>query len=494
MAGQEDKPAPWAVAGLFVPKLPSKCNAAIVDTVLLEGEPRWYFTSRNGEVTKKRTLTGEAVKERFLRLSTAFEESNPLRRTALLRFADGGMKIVDEEAFVAMMQNWPPREPGVQALQAYVPSAGQAGTLYRNSYKVISDKGRTATQTHSFTTIDAADAHSGNVQVGRNVVLSRSKAQRLNQTLDAASRSVVRFLESAHHVRILSAQVDYVVDAESQLWLSWIGDVTTVQGDAALDLSLAGLDHDKGQGRDSWLPRDARKTMEAEEAAKTAAAKTRSGSPKRGGAGSARTKRSAAAGGPLPGQIATKQVASAAEVAEAMGEDERLDLMKRGTKEMADDEERVAMGGAPATGDDPLRSRGKPKARQQASAGPANGGKDPHDGTYPNPFRSVGDFRKAPLRDPKVLELDEMGHQRLGARPDAQAMDAAEMEAALAGYDIDGVGAPSGMLGRKLPGGLDPDAVARMSYQSIARAREEGKKLLDESNHADSSNAEAWRE
>ena len=68
---------------------------------------------------------------------------------------------------------------------------------------------------------------------------------------------------------------------------------------------------------------------------------------------------------------------------------------------------------------------------QQAPAGPANGGKDPHDGTYPNPFRSVGDFRKAPLRDPKVLELDEMGHQRLGARPDAQAMDAAAVQECL---------------------------------------------------------------
>ena len=58
----------------------------------------------------------------------------------------------------------------------------------------------------------------------------------------------------------------------------------------------------------------------------------------RHGSGSARTKRSAAAGGPLPDQITTKQVASAAEVAEAMGEEERLDLMKRGTKEMADDD------------------------------------------------------------------------------------------------------------------------------------------------------------
>ena len=93
-----------------------------------------------------------------------------------------------------------------------------------------------------------------------------------------------------------------------------------------------------------------------------------------------------------------------------------------------------------------------------------------------------------------MLELDEHGQQRLGPRPDAQAMSANEMEAALNGYSIDGTGAPAGMLGRKQPGGLDPDSVAVLSYQSIARARDEGKKLLDESSHADSSNAEAWKE
>ena len=167
-AAREEKASPWAVKGLFTGAA-TKCNAAILDTILLEGDPTWLFTSKNGAISKKRGVSGAAVRERFLRLSSAFEEAiNPQRRTALLRFADGSLKIVDEDAFVAMMASWPPRETGVQALQAYVPSAGAAGTVYRNSYRVVSDKGRTATQTHSFTTIGVADAHSGNVQVGHH--------------------------------------------------------------------------------------------------------------------------------------------------------------------------------------------------------------------------------------------------------------------------------------------------------------------------------------
>lgn len=499
-AGREVKAAPWAFSGLYVPKAPSKCTAAILDTVLMDsGEDgqRWLFTSKNGEVTKKapRRTNASEVQERFLRLAGTFDDSNPLRRTALLRFSDGSLKILDEEAFKATMASWPPREAGVQALQAYVPSAGAAGTVYRNSYKVVSDKGRTTTQTHSFTTIEPADAHSGNVQVSSNVVLTRSKAMRLNQTLDAATRSVVRFLESSHKCRILEAQLDYVVDAESQLWLSWVDDVTTVSGDAAKDLSMAGLERDRGQGRDSWLPSDARHQLEEAEL------KTRTESPKR--SGSSRVKRGGGTtrSSNVPMEIASKQVASAAEVAEAAGGDERLDLIRRGTREMPQDEARVAMGGAPATGDE-FRGRGggggsnNAKARNAAAQPSAaeGSGKDPHDGSFPNPFRSQGEFRRAPLRDPKVLELDEHGQQRLGPRPDAQAMSANEMEAALNGYSIDGTGAPAGMLGRKQPGGLDPDSVAVLSYQSIARARDEGKKLLDESSHADSSNAEAWKE
>ena len=108
----------------------------------------------------------------------------------------------------------------------------------------MNDKGRTATTTHSFVTIPPEQAANGNVSVPE-AVLSRSKAARLNQTLDAATRTVVRYLEASHRCRILAVQVDYLVDSESQLWLSWIGDATVAVGDAALDLSLAGMEPER---------------------------------------------------------------------------------------------------------------------------------------------------------------------------------------------------------------------------------------------------------
>jgi len=65
----ETKPMPWAVNSLYSAKEGNKCTAAIVDTILVKGQdPKWLFTSKNGEVSKKRTCTGEAVRERFLKL------------------------------------------------------------------------------------------------------------------------------------------------------------------------------------------------------------------------------------------------------------------------------------------------------------------------------------------------------------------------------------------------------------------------------------------
>ncbi len=195
------KPSPWAVTNLWSAREANKCTAAIVDTVLISGDPRWMYTSKNGEVSKKRACTGDAVRERFLKLlETTPPGDNPLRRVAVLRFGEGMLKIVDETAFTALMTSWPPREAGLEALQAYVPAAGAAGTVYRNSYRVVSDTGRTTTATHSFATVPPSLAHTGNVVSDGKAVQTLSRAAKLNGTLDAATRSVVRFLEGSQKV------------------------------------------------------------------------------------------------------------------------------------------------------------------------------------------------------------------------------------------------------------------------------------------------------
>lgn len=376
-------------------------------------------------MSKKRTCTAAAVKDRFLKLlASTPPEENPLRRIAVLRYTEGSIKIVDEAAFNNLLVNWPPREAGLEAFQAYLPSAGSAGTIYRNNYKVVSDKGRVTTTTWSFTTIPPDLAHSGCVRSDiHKAVKTQSKAARLNATLDGATRSIVRYLESAHNVRVINIDMDYVVDSSSQLWLSWIGEATVATGDAISDLTLAGLEADRGAGRDAWLPTDIRQQAEADKRIETSKllASGRSRSP------SKTSKRNRGQSSGISEQIGNQQVASAAEVTEALGGVERYELSRRGMREKVDDEERRAMGGATL---DDLGDK-------------VRGSKYQGESRFPNPLKGQGDYGSISLRDPLMLELDEDGAQRV--RTDE--------------------------VGDTLP--------ARMSYQSIARAREEGKRLSE---------------
>jgi hypothetical protein len=62
MATTQLKPSPWGVNGLYSSKESNKCNAAIVDTILFKGDPKWYFTSKNGEVRAKKIDNGWCAK------------------------------------------------------------------------------------------------------------------------------------------------------------------------------------------------------------------------------------------------------------------------------------------------------------------------------------------------------------------------------------------------------------------------------------------------
>jgi len=212
-----------------------------------------------------------------------------------------------------------------------------------------------------------------------------------------------------------------------------VGDATVATGDAISDLTLAGLDADRGAGRDAWLPTDIRKMSEAEKRAETsqllATGKSRPSNKlskrNRGNTGTSN----------LPDDIALQQVAGAAEITEALDDSERHELLVLGMREKLDDEERHAMGGAAFQDDTP-----KPKNRTEPA--------------FPNPLKGQGDFGSVSLRDPLVLDLDEDGQQRI------EGLDPRPSSAS----------APTA-----------PTAPTRMSYQSIARAREEGRRLLSQS-------------
>ena len=468
---------------MYSAKEGNKCTAAIVDTILVKGQdPKWLFTSKNGEVSKKRTCTGEAVRERFLKLLEATpQEDNPLRRCAVLRFPDS-IKILSEEDFEKAIQNFPPRDSGLEALQVYMPSAGSAGTVYRNHYKVVSDKGRVQSATSSFASVPANLAHASSLtSEASQAVHAPSRAAKLNSTLDGATRTIVRYLESSHKVRVLDLEVDYVVDSDSQLWLLWCGDATVATGEAVLDLTLAGLTADRLVGRDSWLGEDVRKQAEAKERAesKTAAAsgKSKQSSPVKGAGGPGGGGKRSRLPGAVPDDVAAQQVAAAAEVAEALDGRERLELVRRGNRERLDDEDRRAFGGKAY--DDELEGSGAGGASGSKGQATKGKGADPHDRTFPNPFKSVGDFRRVGLRDPILLALDEGGELRSESLPGSATTGGG------------GGGRPRGSGGDDDDEGpaepppvdilLGPDSgAARMSYQSVARARAEAQRLQEE--------------
>jgi hypothetical protein len=56
MPTTEVKLSPWGVGGLWSQKEAIKCNAAIVDTILVGGDPRWMYTTKNGEVGALRSV------------------------------------------------------------------------------------------------------------------------------------------------------------------------------------------------------------------------------------------------------------------------------------------------------------------------------------------------------------------------------------------------------------------------------------------------------
>ncbi|CAM9193873.1 unnamed protein product, partial [Choristocarpus tenellus] len=250
----------WVLAHVVSPSGHQQLRLGIPDTVLFQdgAVQAWLFTSKTGEVLAKRSVRKAAVKERFTRLSST-NPNNPQRRVATVRFGDGTVRNLGQASFKEMMQKFPPAEPGILAIQCYIQSKGLGGTVYRNSYTVVNDKGLVVTSTSSFTTL-----HSNQFDLpisswsNSDVNLVKSNAVRINVALDSVTQSIVKFLEAGQKAptRILHMDCDYVIDEAGQIWLVWVGDTTIALGDAAQDLRLADVRKEGLYGRGTFLGRE----------------------------------------------------------------------------------------------------------------------------------------------------------------------------------------------------------------------------------------------
>lgn len=229
----------------------------IPDTILFyDGAPRaWLFTSRAGVVMKKRSLSKSRIKERFIRLSVA-NPNNPQQRVATVRFMDGTVRNLRKESFKEFVAKFPATEPGVVCMQCYIQGKGSSCTVFRNSYRVVNDKALAVRGTNSFTT-STSDQAGAPVSTWSEceIKLEKSNASSINMALDEVTLTVVRFLQAEQDrpARVLQIFCDYVVDIASQIWLTWIGEVTLATADAAQDLRLASVRTEGPRGRGEFL-------------------------------------------------------------------------------------------------------------------------------------------------------------------------------------------------------------------------------------------------
>ena len=152
-------PEGWVFNAIWKHHADSRAKICIPDTVLIkEGSPyRWLFTSRAGEVVRKRALDLVAVRDRFAKIALV-HRNNEQRLVATLRERGSSAadptkdppRHLEPESFEQFLQERLTTSGNrVVALQAFVPSRGEAGTAYINSYEApVSKKGRPVTTTH----------------------------------------------------------------------------------------------------------------------------------------------------------------------------------------------------------------------------------------------------------------------------------------------------------------------------------------------------------
>ena len=261
-----NRPSGWVFHSLWKHQATERCRVCIPDTILVsEGAPvRWLFTSRNGEVVRKRVIDIKSVRERFVKIGL-LDPKNEQRFAAVCRRNHAGgaqPQLLDAAELGPFMAREMASDPSLIALQSYIHGKGGTGVLYRNEYLITNDKGKVVTSTHKLTrwTEDGAE-------MGRSVPIV-NKVMQLNKELDTTTRSIVRFIESQHRMKVLRFVAEYIVDEEHRVWFTWADNVITVSGAEGNDLRmLEGL-----QG----MPRTRKGEQSAADAAKMEHSKRRS--------------------------------------------------------------------------------------------------------------------------------------------------------------------------------------------------------------------------
>mmetsp|Transcript_64791 Transcript_64791/g.146154 ORF Transcript_64791/g.146154 Transcript_64791/m.146154 type:complete len:629 (-) Transcript_64791:55-1941(-) len=282
----ETKPAPWGSLHLWTKSKIPKCRIDLVDTILVRGpSPVWLFTDKHGEIRKKNAshCTGKVLRKRLLSIAkeVGCDKCFVLRYSASNIVKLGGIDALDN--LLKNDQKWP-QETGLCAIQSFVPSAlGPSGCLHlRTRGQLVDSRGRFMTNHWSLSLVPPEKSQEPGLvtgDVGPNALTPLTSVH-LRDRLDRRTQGVLRYLEEVASlekrvpVRVMSLEVDFILDEYDTLWVSWVGDAVITSGQAAMDVRLLGgpFTDPKLSGRDVQFPLFVRRHMDAKHRASELAA------------------------------------------------------------------------------------------------------------------------------------------------------------------------------------------------------------------------------
>lgn len=79
----------------------------------------WLFTSKNGQVVKKKEIVRDEVIDRFTRISFA-ANSNVSKRVAMLYYRNGTRRLVNMDEFSVQLKDFPKVDESMVAMQVFI--------------------------------------------------------------------------------------------------------------------------------------------------------------------------------------------------------------------------------------------------------------------------------------------------------------------------------------------------------------------------------------
>ena len=203
-----------------------KCKLKIIDVVLFTEDgtlAQWLFTSKEGLVKRKSSASLKLpnVYKRFIHLGSD-DPKNSKSFAAVAYLSDGEQVPITGATLAEILLAGPrigslKRGGMIVALRAYVHPKGGHGSGFRNTYKVKDrDFKSYITATQRLLPLDEQ------VNANKKIVFRdlKSTATKLNQSLDASTYSMVKFLEDEQRTRCWYVEADYVIDHRDTVWVA----------------------------------------------------------------------------------------------------------------------------------------------------------------------------------------------------------------------------------------------------------------------------------